>query len=207
MSDAALALERYRNELTRHCRRVMGSSFEAEDAVQETIVRAWRSIDRFEGRSTLRSWLHRIATNVCVDMLRRTQRRPRPVADIDNVGSEADPAEVSASRDAIRLAFASAVALLPPRQRAALILHDTLQWRASEVADLLDTTEAAVNSAVQRARVTLAAHRPDARPPRLAAAQDALLTRYTERFEHHDIAALVSLIRDDAATGRARNIT
>jgi RNA polymerase sigma-70 factor (ECF subfamily) len=206
MPDAVvLVLERYRNELTRHCRRVMGSSFEAEDAVQETIVRAWNSIDQFEGRSALRAWLHRIATNVCLDMLRRPQRRARPVAHIEPPPSAADPAEVAASRDAIRLALATALAHLPARQRAALILHDTLRWRASEVAELLDTTEAAVHSAVQRARATLAARRPEAHPPRLGAEQEALLARYAERFERHDIATLVSLLRDDAATSNSRS--
>jgi RNA polymerase sigma-70 factor (ECF subfamily) len=197
----ASALEPYRQELTGHCRRVLGSSFEAEDAVQETIVRAWRCIDGFEGRSALRSWLRRIATNVCLDMLRRPQQRARPVADIEPPPTGADPAELAASHEAIRLAFAAALAHLPARQRAVLILHDALRWRAREVAELLDTSVAAVNSALQRARATLAARNLDARPGRLEEEQHALLSRYTESFERHDIGALVSLIREDAATG------
>jgi RNA polymerase sigma-70 factor, ECF subfamily len=207
MPDAVAAvLEQHRQELTRHCRRVMGTSFEAEDAVQETIVRAWHAIDRFEGRSALRSWLYRIATNVCLDMLGRPQRRARPVADIEPPPTGADPADVAASHEAIRLALASALAHLPARQRAMLILVDALHWRAREVAELLDTSEVAVYSAVQRARATLASRRTEA-PPRLRPEQTALLSRYAERFERHDIAALVSLIRDDAVTDSSLNLS
>ena len=199
MPDAvASVLEQHRRELTRHCRQVMGTSFEAEDAVQETIVRAWHSIDGFDGRSALRSWLYRIATNVCLDMLGRPQRRARPVADIEPSPTGADPADVAASHEAIRLAFASALAHLPARQRAMLILVDALHWRAREVAELLDTSEVAVYSAVRRARATLASRRTDA-PPRLGPEQQTLLSRYADRFQRHDIGALVSLIRDDAA--------
>jgi RNA polymerase sigma-70 factor, ECF subfamily len=201
MPDAvAWALEPYRRELTGHCRRVLGSTFEAEDAVQETMVRAWRGIDGFEGRSSLRSWLRRIATNVCLEMLRRPQRRARPVADVEPPPAGADPADVAASQEAVRLAFATAVAQLPARQRAVLILRDVLGWRAAEVAELLDTSVAAVNSTGQRARARLAARDLDARLARLEAEQRALLSRYTHTFERHDIGALVSLLRDDATT-------
>jgi RNA polymerase sigma-70 factor, ECF subfamily len=212
MTDAVtLALEPYRRELTSHCRRVLGSNFEAEDAVQETIVRAWRRIDGFEGRSALRWWLRRIATNVCLDMLHRPERRARPTADVETspAGSvpagPADPADLAASREAIRLALAVAFAHLPARQRAMLILRDVLRWPATEVAELLDTSVAAVNSAVQRARVTLAAIDPDdpdtgLRP--LDAEEATRLCRYTDSFERYDIAALVSLLRSDAARAR-----
>jgi RNA polymerase sigma-70 factor, ECF subfamily len=198
-SAVASVLEQHRRELSHHCRRVLGSSFEAEDAVQETMVRAWYSLDRFENRSSLRSWLYRIATNVCLDMLRRPQRRARPVADIEPPSTGVDPAELAASHEAIRLAFALALAHLPSRQRAVLFLYDALRWRAREVAELLDMSEAAVTSAAQRARATLTARRADG-PLRLGAEREALLSGYTGCFERHDIAALVSLIRDDIAT-------
>jgi len=164
------------------------------------MVRAWHAIDRFENRSTLRSWLYRIATNVCLDMLRGPQRRARPVADIEPPPTGVDPAELAASHEAIRLAFAFALAHLPARQRAVLFLHDALHWRARDVAELLDMSEAAVSSAAQRARATLTARRADARPQRLGAEREALLSGYTGCFVRHDIAALVSLIRDDVAT-------
>ena len=178
-------LEQHRVELTAYCYRMLGSAFEAEDAVQDTLVRAWRGLDRFEGRSALRSWLYRIATNVCFDMLKGRQRRARPMdlgparsADAP-VGSTlpeetwvepipdghvlpagADPADVAVARDSVRLAFVATLQHLPPRQRAVLILREVLSWRAAEVADLLDTTVASVNSALQRARATLASRDP-----------------------------------------------
>ena len=160
---------------------MLGSPFEAEDAVQETLLRAWRSIDRFEGRAALRSWLYRIATNVCLDMLKGRERRATPmdlgparepvgrtstmlpeVTWIEPVpdglvAPEGDPADVAASRETIRLAFVAALQHLPPRQRAVLILCEVLAWKASEVAELLDTSVASVNSALQRARATLEA--------------------------------------------------
>ncbi|HTX63401.1 MAG TPA: RNA polymerase subunit sigma-70, partial [Acidimicrobiales bacterium] len=176
-------LEPYRRELTGYCYRMLGSGFEAEDAVQETLVRAWRHAGDFEGRSSVRSWLYRIATNVCIDMGRQVQRRARPMemgpssppdetllgpplpeatwvtpfADGREGGMYDDPAELATYRESIRLAFITALQHLPARQRAALILCEVLRWSAAEVAELLDTTVAAVNSALQRARVTLAA--------------------------------------------------
>jgi RNA polymerase sigma-70 factor (ECF subfamily) len=175
-------LEAYRRDLTGYCYRMLGSGFEAEDAVQETMLRAWRSIEGFEGRSALRSWLYRIATNVCVDMLREPQRRARPVdlgppstadgplgpavpehawvmpvADAAVLSGEGDPAELLAAKESIRLAFVAALQHLPPRQRAVLILREVLRWQASEVAGLLDTSVPSVNSALQRARATLTA--------------------------------------------------
>ena len=182
MNDVA-ELEAYRPELTGYCYRMLGSAFEAEDAVQDTMVRAWRGHDRFEGRSALRSWLYRIATNVCLTMLSSAQRRVRPM-DLGPAGSGratdpgeprpeqiwvgpvpdsrvlpevADPADVVAARDSIRLAFVAALQHLPPKQRAVLILREVLAWSAQEVADLLDTSVPSVNSALQRARATIAA--------------------------------------------------
>ena len=220
-------LERHRRELTGYCYRMLGSVFEADDAVQDTMVRAWRAADRFEGRSSLRSWLYRIATNACLDMLRARGRRARPMdmglsvkADsalpdmlpenawvepfpdrrlFDDTG---DPAELAVRRATIRFAFVSALQYLPPRQRAVLILREVLRWEATEVAELLDSTVASVNSALQRARATLAtrdiddldfSHAEPASPE-----QAELLAEYVEAFENYDIPRLVSLLRDDA---------
>src|SRR5882724_10064402 len=181
-------LEEHRSELTGYCYRMLGSPFEAEDAVQETLIRAWRAYDRFEGRAALRSWLYRIATNVCFDMLNGRERRARPmdlgpeVAPVDEnlhtlpettwiqpapdglVAPEGDPADVAVARETIRLAFVAVLQHLPPRQRAALILCEVLRWQAAEAADLLGTSVAAVNSALQRARATLATLPADERP-------------------------------------------
>jgi RNA polymerase sigma-70 factor, ECF subfamily len=227
MSQAAPAvaesLEQYRRELTGYCYRMLGSPFDAEDAVQETLVRAWRSIDRFEGRSALRSWLYRIATNVCLDSLEARKRRAMPMdlgpaqepvaANLNtlpesawiepipdtSVAPEGDPADVAVARETIRLAFVAALQHLPPRQRAVLILCEVLRWQAAEVAELLETTLASVNSALQRARATLEARNlsPDGPPP--AEAADAeLLARYVDAFERYDMEALTSLIHEDA---------
>jgi RNA polymerase sigma-70 factor, ECF subfamily len=213
-------LEQHRRELTAYCYRMLGSPFEAEDAVQDTFVRAWRSFDRFEGRAAVRSWLYRIATNVCLDMLGGRERRARPM-DLGPAGAPivenlrtpevpwlqpvpdamvADPAELAVSRDTIRLAFVAALQHLPPRQRASLILCEVLRWQATEVAELLETSVASVNSALQRARATLAdidVSASDSSPP-LDEADQALLARYVEAFEGYDIDALTSLIREDA---------
>jgi RNA polymerase sigma-70 factor (ECF subfamily) len=223
-------LEEHRTELTGYCYRMLGSGFEAEDAVQETLVRAWRSFDRFEGRSTLRSWLYRIATNVCLDMLGGRQRRARPM-DLGPAGNVdvplgpplaetawiqpvpdgrvlpdgGDPADAAVARESIRLAFVAALQHLPPRQRAVLILREVLRWRAAEVAELLDTSVASVNSALQRARATLAEQNITAADPapgvdedQLDDEQHALLARYVDAFERYDIDSLTTLLREDA---------
>ncbi|MPZ86895.1 MAG: sigma-70 family RNA polymerase sigma factor [Nitriliruptorales bacterium] len=217
-------LEQHRVELTGYCYRMLGSAFEAEDAVQETLVRAWRGLDRFEGRAALRSWLYRIATNVCLDMLNGRQRRARPMdlgpsktADAllgaalpevswiepipdSRVLSADDPADLAVSRETVRLAFVAALAHLPPRQRAVLILREVLRWKATEVAELLDTTVASVNSALQRARATLAAREIAATDPSqpMDDAQRALLARYVDAFERYDLDSLTSLLAEDA---------
>ncbi len=218
-------LERHRLELTGYCYRMLGSPFEADDAVQDTLLRAWRGYDRFEGRAGLRSWLYRIATNVCLDMLNGRQRRARPmdlaapsttadatltelpeatwiqpIPDGRLLPADGDPAELVVSREATRLAFVAALQHLPPRQRAVLILREVLRWQASEVAELLATTTASVNSALQRARSTLAAANPAATDPVQPQDDDqrALLARYVDAFERYDIDSLVSLLHEDA---------
>ncbi|MGZ8761715.1 MAG: sigma-70 family RNA polymerase sigma factor [Acidimicrobiia bacterium] len=223
--DVELRLEQHRQELTAYCYRMLGSAFEAEDAVQDTMVRAWRAFDRFEGRSALRSWLYRIATNVCLDMLNGRQRRARPmdlgpasnastplapplpeatwlepIPDSRVVSTGSDPADVASARDSIRLAFVAALQHLPPRQRAVLILREVLRWKAAEVAELLDTTVASVNSTLQRARATLAesnVSESDAAAP-MDEAQQALLARYVDAFERYDMESLTALIAEDA---------
>ena len=217
-------LEQHRAELTAYCYRMLGSPFEAEDAVQDTLVRAWRSFDRFEGRASLRSWLYRIATNVCLDMLKGRERRARPMdlgpartPDAANLNTlpeatwiepipdalvvrDEDPAEAAVSNETIRLAFVAALQHLPPRQRAVLILCEVLHWKASEVAELLDTTVASVTSALQRARATLEASGASSTDPvpAMDESQRELLARYVEAFERYDIDALTSLIQEDA---------
>ena len=217
--------ELHRSELTGYCYRMLGSPFEAEDAVQDTFLRAWRGFDRFEGRAALRSWLYRIATNVCLDMLNGRNRRARPmdfgpaVEPVESnlntlpeatwiepiptslVSAEGDPAEVVAERDTIRLAFVAALQHLPARQRAVLILCEVLRWRAGEVAELLDTSVASVNSALQRARATLDERNleaTDAAAP-MDATQKEFLARYVDAFQRYDVTALTSLIREDAS--------
>jgi RNA polymerase sigma-70 factor, ECF subfamily len=221
-------LEQYRRELTGYCYRMLGSGSEAEDAVQETLVKAWRAADRFEGRSSVRSWLYRIATNVCLDMHRGVQRRARPmdmgpasapvetnlgpmlpectwitpVPDDRVLADTGDPAELVVARDSIRLAFVAALQHLPPRQRAALILCEVLRWPAVEAAELLETSVAAVNSALQRARATLTSLQAEAVDPAVTAPMDderaALLDRYVDAFERYDIDRLVRLLHEDA---------
>ena len=207
-------LEEHRRELTAYCYRMLGSPFEAEDAVQDTLLRAWKAIDRFEGRSALRSWLYRIATNVCLDMLGGRERRARPM-DLGPSGEPVaenlrelpevtwiepipDPAEATVERETIRLAFVAALQHLPPRQRAVLILREVLHWQASEAAELLDTSVASVNSALQRARATLADADVSDSAPALEDADRDLLERYVQAFERYDIEALTALIHEDA---------
>ncbi|MGW2489604.1 sigma-70 family RNA polymerase sigma factor [Streptomyces sp. NPDC001606] len=226
-ADLEVALEKHRTELTGYCYRMLGSSFEAEDAVQDTLVRAWRSYGSFEGRSSLRSWLYRIATNVCLDMLSAGSKRARPMDLTDStplaqaalsprpdhtwlepmpdarvLPSVADPAEAAVAKESVRLAFMAALQQLPPKQRAVLILREVLAWRASEVAELLGTTVASVNSALQRARATLA-ERADAGADAavsdpLDEEQRKLLDRYVQAFEGYDMTALTALLHEDA---------
>jgi len=217
-------LEQHRVELTGYCYRMLGGAFEAEDAVQETLVRAWRGFDRFEGRSSLRSWLYRIATNVCFDLLNGRQRRAmpmdlgpassaesalgpplaevtwiEPIPDGRVMAAESDPADLAVARETVRLAFVTALQHLPARQRAVLILREVLRWKAEEVAELLDTTVASVNSALQRARATLAdsgVTDEEAAEPE-DDAQRALLARYVDAFERYDLDSIVALLHED----------
>jgi RNA polymerase sigma-70 factor, ECF subfamily len=217
--------EQHRGELTAYCYRMLGSPFEAEDAVQDTFIRAWRGFERFEGRAALRSWLYRIATNVCLDMLNGRQRRARPMdlgparepeaANLNTlpettwiepipdglVESGADPADVAVAHDTIRLAFVAALQHLPPRQRAVLILCEVFRWKASEVAELLETSVASVNSALQRARATLDSANIAAAgsSATLDDADRQLLGRYVDAFQRYDMEALTELIREDAS--------
>jgi RNA polymerase sigma-70 factor (ECF subfamily) len=221
-----LQLEQHRVELTAYAYRMLGSAFEAEDAVQETLLRAWRSFDRFEGRAALRTWLYQIATNVCLDMLKSRERRARPmdlgpprpadsplgdqlpevtwlepIPDARVVPNDADPAEVAMARESIKLAFVAALQHLPPRQRAVLILREVLRWKASEVAELLETTVPSVNSALQRARATLAASEvtEDVSLEAMDEQQRTLLERYVDAFERYDMDSLTSLLHEDAS--------
>src|SRR5207248_4795243 len=216
--DLGRTLDQYRVELTAYCYRMLGSA-EAEDAVQETFIRAWRAYDRFEGRSALKSWLYRIATNVCFDMLNGRERRARPMdlgpaqepieanlhtrseatwiqpmPDSLPLGADSDPAAAVEARETLRLAFVAALQNLPPKQRAVLILCEVLRWQATEVSQLLDTTVASVNSALQRARATIPA--TEVRPTELAATLDAenraLLERYVAAVGGYDIDALTT---------------
>ena len=216
------AFEAHRRELTGYCYRMLGAGSEAEDAVQETLLRAWKAFDRFEGRSSIRSWLYRIATNVCVDMHRTPQRRARPmdlgpsstvatavlraqaentfvlpVADGRVIDTQGDPAELAAGRESIRLAFVAALQHLPARQRAVLILCEVLKWQATEVAELLETTVPSVNSALQRARATLSSLDVDQLDSTVDPEHEELLARYVDAFERYDMTALAQLLRDD----------
>jgi RNA polymerase sigma-70 factor, ECF subfamily len=223
--DLDALLEGHRTELTAYSYRMLGSAFEAEDAVQETMLRAWRSYEGFEGRSALRSWLYRIATNVCLDMLNGRQRRAQPmdlgpaqsadtplpaplpevtwiepIPDGRVMTTAGDPAEVAEMRESIRLAFIAALQHLPAQQRAVLILREVLRWKASEVAELLDTSVASVNSALQRARASLGSRDiSDQRAPDpMDESQQELLARYVDAFERYDMDSLTSLLREDA---------
>ncbi|MEU4483730.1 sigma-70 family RNA polymerase sigma factor [Streptomyces purpurascens] len=226
-TDLDTRLEAHRTELTGYCYRMLGSSFEAEDAVQDTMVRAWRSYDKFEGRSSLRSWLYRIATNVCLDMLTAGNKRARPMDLTDStplaqaalsprpdntwlepmpdarvLPTTGDPAEAAVAKESVRLAFMAALQQLPAKQRAVLILREVLAWKASEVAELLDTSVASVNSALQRARATLAERQEPGADAvvsdPLDEDQQKLLDRYVAAFEGYDMTALTALLHEDA---------
>jgi RNA polymerase sigma-70 factor (ECF subfamily) len=222
MSDRAAQLEEHRAALTGHCYRMLGSAVDADDAIQETLVRAWRSLDRFDGRSSLRTWLYRIATNVCLDALAERSRRARPLDDapvgsVDDplearprthwlepipdaraVPADVDPAEQVMLRQSIRLAFVAALQHLPPKQRAVLLLTEVLGWSAAEVAESLDTSVAAVNSALQRARATLATRDLGDARASLPDEQATLVDRYVAAFERYDVDALTALLHEDA---------
>ena len=220
---AAEELERYRRELTGYSYRMLGSIHEAEDAVQDTMMRAWRALETLEDRTGLRPWLYRIATNVCIDMLKRRSRRALPMDVAPVATSDArlgvrrpeanwiqpapdslilppddDPGELAVSRESVRLAFIAALQHLAPRQRAVLILRDVLRWRADEVAVLLETSADAVNSALRRARSALATVEAEPAPSQPAEADRELLAAYVDAFHRHDVDALVALLRDDA---------
>jgi RNA polymerase sigma-70 factor, ECF subfamily len=222
MPGDAAQLEKHRAFLIGHCYRMLGSAVDADDAVQETMVRAWKGLDRFDGRSSLRTWLYRIATHVCLDALSRRSSRVRPmdlgpagtvedellgraaeewvepIPDAWAVPSDADPAARTEARQRIGLAFVAALQHLPPRQRAVLLLSEVLGWSAAEVAESLDTTPAAVNSALQRARATLAGRDlAELRGP-LSDEQASLVRRYVSAFERYDMDALTALLREDA---------
>ncbi|GAA5058787.1 sigma-70 family RNA polymerase sigma factor [Streptomyces similanensis] len=226
-TDLGMELEKYRVELTGYCYRMLGSSFEAEDAVQDTLVRAWRSHDKFEGRSSLRSWLYRIATNVCLDLLSAGSKRARPMDLTEStplaraalvprpdstwlepmpdgrvLPSVEDPAQAALAKESVRLAFMAALQRLPAKQRAVLILREVLAWKASEVAELLGTTVASVNSALQRARATLAEREEQGAGAQVSdpldEAQQRLLERYVRAFEGYDMTALTALLHEDA---------
>jgi RNA polymerase sigma-70 factor (ECF subfamily) len=217
-------LETYRRELTGYCYRMLGSAFEADDAVKETMLRAWKNADSFEGRSSVRSWLYRIATNVCLDALRGEKRRAlpmdlgpssppveallrpwpaedrwvTPIPDVKVLPEHGDPAEIAAVRDSVRLAFVTALQHLPARQRAALILCEVLRLPATEAAQVLDSSVASVNSALQRARATLAELPDEQRPASVSQENAELLARYVDAFCRYDMKALLTLIREDA---------
>jgi RNA polymerase sigma-70 factor, ECF subfamily len=227
MTSPAL-LESYRPALTGHCYRMLGSILDAEDAVQDTMLRAWKSIDRFKEQSSLKTWLYRIATNVCLDTLtatNRTRLRPLEVSETpgvvtpdmslpqrsrehwvepipDAAALPADdshtPEERAILKESIRLAFVAALQYLPPRQRAVLLLTQVLNWSAAETGDALDMTVAAVNSALQRARATLDTRNPSVVPRALSVEQQALVARYVEAFEQYDVEALTKLLHEEA---------
>jgi len=227
MTTAAL-LEQYRPALTGHCYRMLGSVVEAEDAVQEAMLRAWKGLDRFQEQSSLKTWLYRIATNVCLDALSSGKhQRVHPVAICEEpavvtdgmalpqrpredwvepipdalalpAAQDSDPEERAILRESIRLAFVAALQYLPPRQRAVLLLTQVLNWSAAETAQSLDMSVAAVNSALQRARATLEARNPAVVPRELSEEQRRLLARYVEAFERYDVAALTQLLHEEA---------
>jgi RNA polymerase sigma-70 factor (ECF subfamily) len=222
MAEAAAQLEEHRAALTGHCYRMLGSAVDADDAVQETMIRAWRGLARFDGRSSLRTWLYRIATNVCLGALKNTSARTRPILegsvgtpddsletrprthwlepipDVRALPADSDPAEKAVLRQSIRLAFVAALQTLPPKQRAVLLLTEVLGWSAAEVAESIDSSIAAVNSALQRARATLATRELGEARAELSDAQAALVDRYVAAFERYDLDALTALLHEDA---------
>lgn len=220
MTQVNLDFEAHRRELTGYCYRMLGSAFDADDAVQETMVRAWKRSGSFEGRASLRTWLYKIATNVCLDALRGSKRRalpmdlgpasppresllrPWPESDIwvtPMPDDMLDPAEITEMRDSVRLAFVVALQHLPPRQRAVLILCSVLRLSALEASEILETSVASVNSALQRARAALAALPADQNPGAAPSGADAaLLDRYVDAFQRYDMAELMDIIREDA---------
>ena len=223
MADEISNLEVHRPALTGHCYRMLGSVFDADDAVQETMIRAWRAFDQFDGRSSVRTWLYRIATNVCLDELKNRGRRARPIEegspssgtppmealtqrpgdywiepilDAQVFPAEADPAERAMLRQSVRLAFVAALQNLAPKQRAVLLLMEVLEYSAAEVAEMLETSVASVNSALQRARATVARDN-EVEPGELSEAQQEMLNRYVAAFEQYDVDGLAALMRDD----------
>lgn len=224
----AAVLEQYRPALTGHCYRMLGSVLDAEDAVQEAMLRAWKGLDRFDERASLKTWLYRIATNVCLDTLSSaSRRRLRPIDGSDEPGevredmslprqprehwvepipdlmalpaeSDSDPEERAILRESIRLAFVAALQYLPPRQRAALLLTQVLGWSAAEAAETLEMSVASLNSALQRARATLAARNPAVVPRELTEEQRTLVARYVAAFEAYDVKALTALLHEEA---------
>lgn len=222
MQISAAHLEQHRPALVGHCYRMMGSAVDADDAVQETLVRAWRALERFDGRASMRTWLYRIATNVCLSMLSQRERRARPIesghpggidgpfdqlprehwiepiSDAAAVPSDADPAEAVALRQSIRLAFVAALQHLPAKQRAVLLLAEVLGWSAAEIAESLETSVASVNSALQRARASLAGKQLEELRAPLTPEQTTLVQKYQDAFLSYDIDTLVSLLHDDA---------
>jgi RNA polymerase sigma-70 factor, ECF subfamily len=222
MSQTTVQLEEHRSALTGHCYRMLGSAVDADDAVQETMVRAWRGLERFDGRSSLRTWLYRVATNVCLDALSDRKRRERPISagpqgsvedaletrershwlepipDAHAIPSDTDPAERMLLRESIRLAFVAALQHLPPKQRAVLLLSEVLGWSAADIASCIESSVPAVNSALQRARATLATRDLGEARGELSEAQRLLVERYVEAFERYEVDALTSLLREDA---------
>lgn len=221
--DLGQLLDKHRGDLTGYCYRMLASPFEAEDAVQETLLRAWKAYDSFEQRSSMRTWLHRIATNVCLDMLRAKKHRARPmdlgparepvaenlktlpevtwIEPIPDtlVATDPDPEQTAVAKESVRLAFVAALQHLPAKQRAALILCEVMSWKAAEVAELLDMSVASVNSALQRARAQLKERGlVEERAPVLDDAKRDLLARYVEAFEKYDVSLLTNVIREDA---------
>src|SRR5688572_29943053 len=222
-ADLGPLLEAHRADLVGYCYRMLASPFEAEDAVQETMLRAWKAYDRFEGRAAMRTWLHRIATNVCLDMLRSKQHRARPmdlgparepieanlrvlpevtwIEPIPDtlVASGPDPEESAMAKESVRLAFVAALQHLPAKQRATLILCEVMSWKAAEVAELLEMSVASVNSALQRARAMLKSGGfASEQPVILDEAKREMLRRYVEAFERYDVSLLTKVIREDA---------